>query len=234
MSPAGTGTSSSVWLRRSLYSRTVGLQRRHPANAAARGLALTATVAGTVAIIVASLFARTNSSTYLVARLQPLRIFQLVYILMILALGAFLGQTLLQRKRSRWIVTFALLALIMLCAERYTFPNSAHFESPGREPRNDWERAFEWIRLSTPVDALFALDAHYVTQPGEDAQTFRAVAERSAIADYSKDGGEASITPALTSVVVHRPGSSNWAEHRDRRKENRHSQAAWCELGSTF
>jgi len=177
---------------------TVGLQRRHPSNATARGLALTATVAGTIAIIVASLFARTNSSTYLVARLQPLRIFQLVYILMILALGAFLGQTLLQRKLSRWIVTFALLALIMLCAERYTFPNSAHFESPGREPRNDWERAFEWIRLSTPVDALFALDAHYVTQPGEDAQTFRAVAERSAIADYSKDGGEASITPALT------------------------------------
>ena len=178
----------------------VALQRRYSANAAARGLAFTATVAGTVAIIIASLFARTGSPTYLVARLQPLRTFQLVYILMILAVGAFLGETLLRRKAYRWIVTFATLALIMLYAERYTFPNSAHFESPGREPRNDWERAFEWIRLSTPVDALFALDAHYVTQPGEDAQTFRAVAERSAIADYSKDGGEASITPTLTTL----------------------------------
>ena len=109
----------------------VALQRRYSANAAARGLALTATVAGTVAIIVASLFARTSSPTYMVARLQPLRIFQLVYILMILAVGAFLGETLLRRKVSRWIVTFALLALVMLYAERYTFPNSAHFEVAG-------------------------------------------------------------------------------------------------------
>jgi hypothetical protein len=178
----------------------IGLRPSYAASRAARGLALAGTVAGAVAIIVASIFARTNGSTYLVARLQPLRIFQLVYILMILAVGAFLGEILLQRRAHRWIATFAVLALIMLCAERYTFPRSAHFESPGREPRNGWERAFEWIRVSTPVEALFALDANYVSQPGEDAQTFRAVAERSAIADYSKDGGEASITPSLTAL----------------------------------
>ncbi len=178
----------------------VAFQRYPPANAVARRLALAGTLAGTIAVIVASIFARTNSPTYLVARLQPLRIFQFVYILMILAIGAFLGERLLRRSAARWISSFALLALIMLCAERYTFPNSSHFESPWLEPRNGWERAFEWIRVSTPVDALFALDAHYVTQPGEDAQTFRAVAERSAIADYSKDGGEASITPTLTAL----------------------------------
>jgi hypothetical protein len=176
-----------------------GLQRRY-ANAAARGLALAAAVAGTVAIIVVSLFARTDSPTYVIARLQPLRVFQLVYILMILAIGAFLGVKLLRRKVPRWIAVFTILAIIMLRAERYTFPNSTHFESPGREPTNSWERAFEWIRASTPVDALFALDANYITQPGEDAQTFRAIAERSAIPDYSKDGGEASITPALTAL----------------------------------
>ena len=178
----------------------VTLQSYHPVNPATRGLTLAGTFAGTVAVIVASIFARTNSPTYLVARLQPLRIFQFIYVLMILAVGAFLGERLLRRSAPRWIFSFAFLALIMLCAERYTFPRSSHFESPWREPKNDWERAFEWIRVSTPVDALFALDAHYVTQPGEDAQTFRAVAERSAIADYSKDGGEASITPALTAL----------------------------------
>ena len=177
----------------------IGLQRRY-ANPAARGLALAATVAGSVAIIVASLFAQTGSPTYLVARLQPLRIFQLVYILMILAIGAFLGDKLLRRKATRWIVTFAILAIIMLTTERFTFPRSAHFELPGHEPINAWEQAFEWIRVSTSADALFALDANYVTQPGEDAQTFRAIAERSAIADYSKDGGEASITPSLTKL----------------------------------
>ena len=177
----------------------VGLHRSYTC-AATRSLALAVTIAGSVAVIVASLFARTDSRTYLIARLQPLRIFQLVYILMILAVGAILGDRLLRHKAPRWIVTFATLAIIMLCAERYTFPNSAHFESPGRKPSNDWECAFEWIRVSTPVDALFALDANYVTQPGEDAQTFRAVAERSAVADYSKDGGEASITPALAAL----------------------------------
>jgi hypothetical protein len=135
-----------------------------------------------------------------IARLQPLRNFQLIYILMILAIGAFVGDKLLHRKIRRWITTFAALALVMVYAERCTFPASAHFELPGREPINSWERAFEWIRVSTPVDALFALDANYVTHPGEDAQTFRSIAERSAVADYSKDGGEASITPALTTL----------------------------------
>ena len=44
------------------------------------------------------------------------------------------------------------------------------------------------------------LDSHYITSPGEDAQSFRAIAERSAMPDYSKDGGEASIMPGLTSA----------------------------------
>ena len=47
-----------------------------------------------------------------------------------------------------------------------------------------------------------ALDSDYITKSGEDAQSFRAIAERSALPDYSKDGGEASITPELTSAWV--------------------------------
>jgi hypothetical protein len=88
----------------------------------------------------------------------------------------------------------------MVLADRQTFPRSAHLELPWRQTGNSWQRAFEWISRNTPVDALFALDAHYVTQPGEDAQTFRAIAERSALADYSKDGGETSISPGLTAA----------------------------------
>jgi hypothetical protein len=61
-------------------------------------------------------------------------------------------------------------------------------------------RAFVWIRDNTPKDAVFALDSHYITHEGEDAQGFRGIAERSALPDYSKDGGEASITPALASA----------------------------------
>jgi hypothetical protein len=178
----------------------ISLQRPSPSHRPARALARTALVAGSVAFAVAMLFARTSAPTYIVARLQPLRIFQIVYILMILAVGATLGERVLQRKKAYWAITFTLLAAIMVLADRQTFPRSAHLELPGRQTTNGWQRAFEWISQSTPVDALFALDAHYVTQPGEDAQTFRAIAERSALADYSKDGGEASISPDLTSA----------------------------------
>jgi hypothetical protein len=178
----------------------IGLQRTGPSHTPGRALARTGAVAGTVAIGVAVLFARADAPNYLVARLQPLRIFQVIYILMILAVGAALGEKFLQRRPSRWIVTFALLAIVMLGAQRQTFPHSPHLELPWSKTNNGWQRAFEWISTHTPVDALFALDAHYVTQPGEDAQTFRAIAERSALADYSKDGGEASITPALTAA----------------------------------
>ena len=124
----------------------------------------------------------------------------MVYILMILALGALLGDLLLLRKMPRWAATFAVLSAIMFGAARSTYPSSSHFEWPGSQPRNSWEQAFEWIRVNTPGDALFALDADYITRHGEDAQTFRAIAERSALADYSKDGGEASITPNLASA----------------------------------
>jgi hypothetical protein len=55
-----------------------------------------------------------------------------------------------------------------------------------------------WIRRNTPRDALFALDARYITRQGEDAQGFRAIAERSVLPDYSKDGGVVSNEPALT------------------------------------
>jgi hypothetical protein len=41
------------------------------------------------------------------------------------------------------------------------------------------------------------LDANYTTRDGEDAQGFRAIAERSSLPD-SKDGGTASNRPALT------------------------------------
>ena len=50
---------------------------------------------------------------------------------------------------------------------------------------------------TTPVDSLFALDPHYVRLPGEDYHGFRALAERSVLADYGKDGGMAARVPRL-------------------------------------
>jgi hypothetical protein len=161
-----------------------------------------AIAAGVTAIVVAGLFARTGLATHLVARLQPLRIFQIVYVLMILEVGATLAERVLQRRKVAWVAAFGVLAGVMVFAERQTFPDSAHIELP-RElpwstPKGEWEQAFAWISRNTPKDALFAVDADYITKPGEDAQCFRAIAERSVLPDYSKDGGETAITPQLT------------------------------------
>jgi hypothetical protein len=137
-----------------------------------------------------------------VARLQPLRAFQIVYLVMILALGAKLGRYLLRRSAWRWGAALILLGGVMLGVARASFPDCEHLELPGATPHNAWVQAFLWIRDNTPRDALFALDSDYIHAPGEGAQCFRAIAERSALPDFSKDGGEASIAPDLTDAWV--------------------------------
>jgi hypothetical protein len=180
----------------------VAAARQRKGNETRIVLARMAVVIGVTATMVALLFARVGMTTHLVARLQPLRVFQMVYVVMILAVGAELAERVLQRSAVRWVAVFGMLATMMVLAERQTFPASAHIELPAElqwsAPSNAWVKAFLWIRQNTPKDALLALDADYITKPGEDAQSFRAIAERSALPDYSKDGGEASITPELT------------------------------------
>ncbi len=160
-----------------------------------------AVVSGLTAVVIAALFARVGAASYVVARLQPLRVFQLVYVAMILVVGASVAEKVLRRRLSLWVMALIVLGGVMLVVERQTFPASAHIELQGVVPtagaQNEWEQAFVWIRRNTPNDALFALDADYIAKPGEDAQCFRAIAERSVLPDYSKDGGEVSITPGL-------------------------------------
>lgn len=173
--------------------------REHEIHSEQWALAQMCVTAGLIALMVALIFAREGSATHIVARLQPMRIFQQIYIVMILFLGASLARW-MSRKTLRWAGVFGVLATAMYFAERATFPASAHIELMefGGQPVNGWVQAFEWVRQNTPKNAVFALDADYITRPGEDAQCFRAIAERSALPDYSKDGGEAAITPGLT------------------------------------
>jgi hypothetical protein len=186
----------------------VALQERREGDAARVGLARMAVVAGMTAIVVALLFARVGMATHLVARMQPLRIFQMVYVVMTLVLGAELGRRVLQRSAMRWVMVFSALAAVMVVAERRTFPASRHLELPGalaeedaagqQNPKqNPYERAFAWIGGNTPRDAVFAVDSQYITKPGEDAQSFRAIAERSVLPDFSKDGGVVTNKPEL-------------------------------------
>ena len=183
-----------------LILEMIAFKRRSEEDAARSALARMGVAVGCTAAVVSLLFAREGLATHVVARLQPLRIFQIVYMLMILVTGAALAERVLRRSAWRWVAAFLLLGGVMLYADHRTFPHSVHLELPWQQPANGWEQAFLWVSQHTPKDALFALDAHYITLPEEDAQCFRALAERSMLPDYSKDGGEASITPDLTTA----------------------------------
>jgi hypothetical protein len=176
---------------------------RNRSGLVAATLCRAALAAGAIAITICLLFAREDAPTHLVARLQPLRIFLPIYAIMTLLLGATLYQQLVEAQPSRRTLpalTLLALAATMFTIQRQTFPASNHIELPSAPARNPWVQAFLWARTNTPPNALFALDAKYVNEPGEDAQTFRAIALRSALPDFSKDGGEAAITPQLAAL----------------------------------
>jgi hypothetical protein len=159
---------------------------------AARSLAMTATLLGACALLTSLCFVH-RSGSLLLARLQVLRAFQLVYIAGVLLAGGMLGRW--TRHHMRAALLYLLVSGALFAGERLTYPESNHVEFPGLKPRNLWREAFLWIRDNTPSDAIFALDNDYIESSGEDAQGFRATAERSAVADWFKDGGIASNFP---------------------------------------
>ena len=131
------------------------------------------------------------------ARLQPMRAFQLLYVIFLLLIGGLLGEYVLKCARWRWVSLLAPLAVGMWIAQGAAYPASPHIEWPGVNYSNDWDRAFLWIRANTPKDAVFAIDPDYMLSPGEDLHGFRAVAERSVLADDVKDSGAVSLFPQL-------------------------------------
>jgi hypothetical protein len=64
-------------------------------------------------------------------------------------------------------------------------------------PQNRWAQSFLWIRENTPVDARFALDPSHKNIHGEDTDGFRALAERSMLADAAEDSGAVTMFPPL-------------------------------------
>jgi hypothetical protein len=132
------------------------------------------------------------------ARLEPLRCLALTYMLLIVICGGLLGQYALQARVVRWLLLFVPLGLGMFLAQRQLFPASAHIEWPWAQPRNPWAQAFDWIRVNTPQNALFALNPDHMAIEGEDEIGFRARAERSRLADTVKDKGAASMFPPLS------------------------------------
>jgi len=129
--------------------------------------------------------------------LQPMRSLHLLYILFFLFTGGMLGEFVLRRHVWRWLVLFLPLCAAMYFVQRQTFPASPHVEWPGVVPANYWLQAFDWIRENTPQDAYFALDPDHMNSQGEDEHGFRALAERSMLADRVKDSGAVTMFPRL-------------------------------------
>jgi hypothetical protein len=192
--------------------------RIHPRNTSPvfRRIARATIPFGLVSIAV---FLILGSSDHLVnfVRLQPMRSFQVIYILFYILLGGLLGEYVLQARTWRWLALFVPLAFGMGAYGKSMYPASRAIEWPWAQPRNPWVQAFLWIRHNTPTNAVFALDPHYMLIPGEDTHGFRAIAERSVLADYVKDSGAAAMFPQLT---------QDWARQQAVQAGWRHFQAA--------
>jgi hypothetical protein len=136
--------------------------------------------------------------------LQPMRYLHLVFLLGALIGGGLLGEFVLRARPLMWAIAFVPLALGMVLAERSLYPDTSHLELPGisdgAHSTNPWLQAFAWVAANTPHDAYFALDPNYMELPGEDYHGFRALAQRSVLADAIKDSAVAMQVPRLAPV----------------------------------
>jgi hypothetical protein len=172
---------------------TVRLRHTLPAF---RGLAATLVpfgLASTAMAVMLAIPARLESYN----RLQPMRSFHLLYVVFFSLLGGLIGEYCIKTSAWRWLALFVPLAAAMVLVEECTFPASRHVEWPESKDSNAWVSAFLWVRDHTPKGAVFALDPNYMMRPGEDTHGFRAVAERSVLADNVKDSGAVSLFARL-------------------------------------
>jgi uncharacterized membrane protein len=151
------------------------------------------------------------------APLQPMRFLHLIYFFLLLMGGCLFGKYLLKASLWRWALFLVAINSGMFISQRMEFSNSDHLELPGRTSANPWLQAFAWVRQNTPTDAYFALDPNYMAAPAEDYHSFRALAERSQLADNIKDTAVVSQVPELGDV---------WAQQVTAQKGWTHFQLA--------
>ncbi len=155
------------------------------------------------------------SSLIRVTPLQPMRYLHLVYVFLVLVGGSLLGKHVLKRRIWLWTPVLVLAGGGMFLSQRLMFRSSEHLELPGHVSTNSWLQAFAWIRQNTPENAYFAIGPDYLAEPGEDYHSFRALAERSLLADAIKDAAVVTQVPEL---------APRWKEEVD-------AQSGWRRFG---
>jgi hypothetical protein len=125
--------------------------------------------------------------------LQIARYLHTVYVVMILIAGG-----LLARKRAWISVGLSIVLGAVMCQvqfDQFAPAGAHHIDLPGLESHNAYVQAFLWTREHTPKNAYFAIDPEYMRYSGEYG--FRALAERSQMADIVKDAAVVTVAPQL-------------------------------------
>ena len=163
---------------------------------AARRLSFALIPFGVISILAGGLFA-TSTSFDMFERLQPMRSFHLITIVMMLFLGGLMGEYLVRGRVWLGTVLLVPVAVGMFFVGHETYPNSPQIELPGMTGGNPWLETVGWIRENVPADAVFAVDAAYLRDEVTDTHGFRALSGHSALADAYKDSGVVSLFPDL-------------------------------------
>jgi hypothetical protein len=190
-------------------------------------------IQGLISVSVSALFCHPASHSQTISRLQPLRPFLFIYLVLFLLLGSLLGEFFLKNILWRWTALTVVLGAGLGYVQHTVSPNSPQVELPGVATHNPWHQAFNWIRSNTPANAVFALDANYIYAPAEDSLGFRAVAERDSLADRSKDGGAAAVFPQLADRwLVEQAATTNLNQISDAERLRRVApfKASWIVL----
>lgn len=169
-----------------------------PHHGRVRNLCRAGAILGCAGIAAAFLFVHPSGPFFLV-RLQILRSFHPLYLTGVLLAGGWLGKTFAVHPRTRFVAValLAAFAASLFAAQRAEYPQSAHIEWPGAQPRNPWAQAYIWIRNNTPKNAIFAADPHLIFRDGVDQQGFRATAKRSLLANDKDEGVVAVMDPSI-------------------------------------
>lgn len=167
--------------------------------------------------------------------LQPMRQLHLVYVVVIALAGAWI-ETRLLRGRLLPRVLAAVLVIGTVVAVQQRYPSSSFVDWPGRLPDNAFVRAFDWIRLNTPVDTRIAIDPFYLRHPGPDWHAARVFTQRSMITDAVHDLAPAAMSPPLAARwTAEQRALAGWSsfQRADFARVGRDLQVSWLVLGAT-
>ncbi|MDE3200695.1 MAG: hypothetical protein KGN79_07210 [Acidobacteriota bacterium] len=170
-------------------------------------------------------------------RLQPLRTFHLITLVLILLLGGVAGEFCTGKLRWAGIAALLAAAVGLGISDVMLYPASPHVEWPAKQSENAWINTLLWVRQNTPENAVFAVDSRYFLEPGVDTHGFRSISERSALADYYKDSGVVSLFPALAPEWKQMTEATNGLNHFSladfKRLETQYPAVSWTVINGT-